>query len=181
MKRHASAWLIGILMAGVAVAFPTNPAPLGARLKLRWDEKTITVFDGRQKHVIELGDNVHAYVLGSVKLQSAKEKDGFIYLLFDVKGPSRARRAVASGYCGAGEESNLIWVKLQLDWGFKKAQSFLYESCLESLEISDGPAWDGTTLEVRSTDYHKNIDNVARYSLKQPEDGLQIVSGPIKN
>ena len=181
MKRLASAWLTGFLMAGVAVAFQANPAPLGARLKLRWDEKTITVFEGGQKHVIALGDNVHAFVLGSVKLQSAKEKDGFIYLVFDVTGPSRARRAVASGYCGAGEESNLIWVKLQLDWDLKKAQSFLYASCLESLEISDGPAWDGTTLEVRSTDYRQNIDKIARYSLKQPEDGLQIASGPIKN
>src|ERR1700760_2481914 len=134
MKRLASAWLIGFLIAGVALGFQTGPHPLGARIKLRWDEKTITAYEGNQKHLIELGKDVNANIIGSAKLQSAKEKGGFIYLLLDVTGPSRGRRPQAMGYCGAGEESNLIWVKLGSDWKKETSQSLLYESCLESLE-----------------------------------------------
>lgn len=181
MKRLASAGLIGLLISGVAVGFQTSPQPLGARLKLRWNEKTITAYEGKQKHLIELGKDVNATIIGSAKLQSAKEKDGSIYLLLDVTGPSRGRRAQAMGYCGAGEESNLIWAKLGSDWKKETSQSFLYESCLESLEMIDAPAWNGSVLEVRSTDYRKNIDQRVTYSLKQPEAGLQIVSGPAKN
>jgi hypothetical protein len=181
MKSLASTWLVGLLMAGVAVGFQTSPLPLGARLKLRWDEKTITAYEGKQKHLIELGKDVNATLIGSAKLQSAKEKGGFIYLLLDVSGPSRGRPAQAMGHCGAGDESNLIWVKLGSDWQMEKAQSFLYESCLESLEVTDGPDWDGSTLEVRSTDYSKNIDQRATYSLKHPEAGLQIDSQPMTN
>jgi hypothetical protein len=59
---------------------------------------------------------------------SAKASGEFIYLLFDITGPSRGSENAMS-YCGAGEERSVVWLKLGRDWKKADAQSFVFESC----------------------------------------------------
>jgi hypothetical protein len=56
------------LVAGTAFTLQTMPLPLGARLTMRWDEKSVTLYEGKQKHTIALNDEIDASEIDSVKL-----------------------------------------------------------------------------------------------------------------
>jgi hypothetical protein len=168
------------LVAGTAFTLQTMPLPLGARLTMRWDEKSVTLYEGKQKHTIALNDEIDASEIDSVKLQSAKQSGNHIYLLLDVTGPSRGRGAGGS-FCGAGQESDLIWVQLDSKWSVEDIQSFLYYSCIHSVETLEEPSWTGPILEAKSDNYSDRVEETARYTLNKPENGIQISSVPLKN
>jgi hypothetical protein len=111
--------------------------------------------------------------LESVKLQSATESNGFMYLLLDVVGPSKLPRD--SHECGAGSESNLVWLKLDREWKLLDSKNFRYDSCWASISAIDPPLSEGDTLTVTTE------NKVVTYSYKRPEEGLKITdSAPAK-
>jgi hypothetical protein len=144
--------------------------PLGARIKIHWQGSTAYFREGGSSHEISIREQFEAVRLDTVILQSAKEANGFIYLLLDVTGPSKLPRD--SHQCGAGNESDLIWLKLDKNWKLLDAKNFRYDSCWSSVSVIDPPKWQGDTLKVTT------IDNVAIYSYKHPEEGLKVVDGP---
>ncbi|HLW54312.1 MAG TPA: hypothetical protein VKW06_15855 [Candidatus Angelobacter sp.] len=157
-----------MLLAGIALAQSTT-APLGARLKLKWQGDTVRFTESGQGHEVSIHevsmkDQFAAVRLDTVVLQSAKEANGSIYLLLDVTGPSKLPRD--SHQCGGGNESNLIWLKLDKDWKTQDAKSFLYDSCwTDGAAVIDPPRWKGDTLQAST------LDKVVTYTYKHPEAG----------
>jgi hypothetical protein len=164
-------WLFCFLMLTSAVLAQSNAAPLGARLKMRWQGDNVIFTEGANTHQVSLRKNYVAVRLDNVILQSAKEAGGFIYLLLDVTGPSKLPRD--SHQCGAGNESNLIWLKLDKDWKALDSKDFLYDSCWTNGATNmDPPKWTGDTLRVAT------LEKVATYTYKKPEEGLKVIDAP---
>lgn len=171
---------IAILLAlciGGSVLAQSN-GPLGARLKLRWKGSTVYLREGAKEHELDVRDHFHAMGLDKVVLQSAKEAGGSIYLLLDVTGPSKLPRD--SHQCGAGDESDLIWLKLDSDWKVQDAKNFRYESCWSDISADDPPKWTGDTLKVSvfSAEGGKSVSQVATYTYKHPEEGIKVTETP---
>ena len=103
------------------------------------------------------------------------------YVLLQVTGYSRPDAPM--GYCGAGEEVNLVWLKLGLDGHLLKADSFLTESCLDSIEAEsshpeDGP-WTWEWDDPRVGHHEKAVHHLLRYDPDHPERGLVDQTSPV--
>ena len=172
------ALLPAIALCVASVALGQSSVPLGARLKLHWKGSTVYVRDGAAEHELGVRDHFYAAALDKVVLQSAKESGGFTYLLLDVTGPSKLPRD--SHQCGAGDESNLIWLKLDKDWKIQDAKDFRYEPCWSDISADDPPKWQGDTLQVSvfSAAGGKSVTQVAKYTYKRPEDGIKVTETP---
>jgi hypothetical protein len=168
--------IVALCAAGLIVA--QSNIPLGARLKLHWKGSTVYLREGATEHELDVRDQFHAVRLDKVVLQSAKDAGGFIYLLLDVTGPSKLPQD--SHQCGAGYESDLIWLKLDTDWKVQNTSDFRYESCWSTISADDPPKWTGDTLTVSvfSVEGGKSVSRVATYSYKHPEDGIKVTETP---
>ena len=156
-----------LLLLGSVLCSAQQKVPLGSRLKLHWHGRSVRFIEDGRAHEISVKGLFDAVELERVKLQSAIESKGFMYLLLDVEGPSKLPRD--NHECGAGNESNLIWLKVGQAWKLLDAKSFRYDSCWASISMIDPPRWEGDTLIVASD------NQVATYSYKHPEEGLKIV------
>ena len=169
MRRRI--WLSCVLLTSLAALAQSNAAPLGARLKMRWQGDNVNFTEGTNTHQVSLREKYVAVRLDTVILQSAKEAGGFIYLLLDVTGPSKLPRD--SHQCGGGNESNLIWLKLDQNWKVLVSKDFLYDSCWTNGAANiDPPKWSGDTLRAAT------LDKVATYTYKHPEEGLKVTDAP---
>ncbi len=169
---------ITILLVLCAAALGQSNVPLGARLKMHWKGSTVYLREGDKEHSLDLKDQYHAVRLDQVVLQSAKEAGGFIYLLLDVTGPSKL--PPDAHQCGAGTESDLIWLKLLPDWKVQDAKDFRYESCWATISADDPPKWEGDTLKVSVfiATSGKSLTQVAAYTYKHPEEGIKVTEAP---
>jgi hypothetical protein len=179
VKKPAVLLAVALLAAAVGVAqqssAPQSGTPLGARLKLRWQNDTVTFRDGPSSHELSIRDQFHAVRLEKVVLQSAKESNGFIYLLMDVTGPSKV--PADAHQCGAGTESDLIWLKVDKDWKVLDAKNFRYDSCWSTISADDPPKWEGDTLKVTVFSVASGGEGktlTATYTYKHPEDGFKV-------
>ncbi|HJX85808.1 MAG TPA: hypothetical protein VJ723_15815 [Candidatus Angelobacter sp.] len=176
--RRARATALLALMVLAAGALAQSVVPLGARLRVRWQGRTVRLIEGGRTHLVSIEGQFNGAGLESVKLQSAKEANGAIYLLLDVSGPSKIPPDARQ--CGAGVESNLIWLKLDQNWKLLDAKNFLYDSCWSPIGSSDGPAWQGDTLTVTADKFSADSTEtmVATYSYNRPEEGLKVTTRP---
>jgi hypothetical protein len=174
MKPSTLLGAVTVLAAGFGIAqqgaTQQTSAPLGARLKMHWKDASVSFREAASEHEIALRDYFHAVRLDKVILQSAKEANGFTYLLLDVTGPSKLPRD--SHRCGGGNESDLIWLKLDGNWKVVAEKDFQYDSCWTSAAMVDPPKWQGDTLKAAT------IEKVATYSYKRPDEGLRVSEAP---
>jgi hypothetical protein len=164
-----------LLLAASAALGQQNAVPLGARLKLKWQGDVVRFQEGTASHEVAIRDQFHAARLDKVVLQSGKESGDFIYLLLDVTGPSKIPQD--SHQCGAGYESDLIWLKLDKDWKLQDAKNFRYESCWATIDMDSPPKWQGDTLSVTVFSVSEGAGKTltASYSYKRPEDAFKVV------
>jgi hypothetical protein len=134
---------------------------------------------GKDRFEYALDSKLHSTEIVSAKLLSAKEHEGFSYLLLEASGPSRGQSA-ASSYCGAGVETDLVWLKLNTKWEVVDSSSFLQGSCFETADGPDEGEWNGPVYSLEVTNYHDNAIYLVKYSYREPEKGLQITSKPVQ-
>jgi hypothetical protein len=96
------------------------------------------------------------------------EDNGVTYLVIHLIGPTRLQGG--GGYCGAGEEENLVWLKLS-HTSILAAMSILYGSCAFSIEHHDINIAAGE-LTIKGTSYSESREYVIRYNSKMPQQGL---------
>lgn len=65
------------------------------------------------------------------------EKSGVVRMLLDISGPSRGH-AAASGNCGAGTESALVFFQFDQNGEVEKPKIARYQSCLATIEPKSG-------------------------------------------
>lgn len=164
------------LLAGLAVAADHSKDPVAMRLQIHWKGRSITVADKKTARTYYFEDDVEAYQIHTARLQSAREANGAIYLLFDVAGYSLGPEPSPRGTCGSGEEKNLIWLKVDSNWKPLDRQSVLYFSCTQNIELHNDqePTWKGDDFTALIDDWGKKETRKIVYSLGAPDKGLQV-------
>ena len=131
----------------------------------------IVTFQGKM-HTLKTTEQVDAEKVTDTEILFADRKDNFTYLLVDVIGQSRAKQN--DRQCGAGIESNLIWIKLDLAWKISDINSVRYESCWSSVNSYEGYKITGKTLSIELNNFRENQNVRLLYNAEEPEKGFQI-------
>lgn len=114
-----------------------------------------------------------AALITTGNLLSVKVQGQITYVVVEVSGPTRA--SGGSGYCGAGEEANLIWLKLRgpevLD-----VSSVRHYSCAFSIETLNRPQDMKEQWRVEYESFSEKRKFVWTYDERTPERGVSVVS-----
>ena len=152
----------------------TNPA-----YKIRASKGGVTVtFQGR-RHWLNVSEHIDAAKVTSTGVMFASQKDGLRYLVIEVSGDSRDGNY--DRQCGAGIESNLIWLKLDAAWKILDVKSVRYQSCWSGIDL-DGPfKVTKTALTMGFSNSRDDVNSKLTYNADEPEKGFQIEETAIKD
>jgi hypothetical protein len=145
-------------------------------IQLRFFQRTLAVQRHDKKELIKLelsSNGENSFEL----LDLQKVSDKYVLLML-ITGYSRPYGG--SSNCGAGMESNLVWILLDQDLKTQKQNSVLIESCFESAQ---GPTEVDKTQgfwswEVKN--YQKDTKFNIQYNPQKPLDGLDVRSTLLK-
>lgn len=133
------------------------------------------------KYPLDLKPFSHAKALDKAETVFAKSAfDGTYdraYLVMRLTGPSRLT-SDGNGYCGAGEEINLVWLELQ-EAVILNAKSVLCTSCFQDLYI-DKYDLTANGLKVQCSDAGGEEKFSLVYDNEKPEQGFSISSQGIE-
>ena len=121
-----------------------------------------------------MGDKVGAARIEEAKLLLVTRRGEFVYLLFDVCGLSKRRPD--DRMCGAGQECNVVWAKLDGRRKVADARSELYESCWLPITSEGGPEIKGRRLLLTVDDLREWVRKEVGYDAEKPEEGLTLKS-----
>lgn len=144
----------------------------------RQNRQLIVKYQGKA-HTLKLGDKIDAAKITDTEILFANRQGAFTYLVIDVSGQSKEKSD--DRQCGAGIESNLIWMKLDAAWKIVEAQSERYESCWSGITSDDGYRIKGNTLIIEFDNFRENINVKLAYNADEPEKGFQKQSAALKN
>lgn len=150
-----------------------------ALLRVRHRGGRIILKANGRSYPLVLNNKISAANLQTVKLLFANRKRSDTFIVIDACGWSKSRPD--DRQCGAGEECDLVWVKLDAGWHVKDAQSILYESCWQTIDPDDdGYQITGEQLQMKITNFSRNTNSSMRYDTREPEKGFQIITTPLK-
>ncbi|HEY8562187.1 MAG TPA: hypothetical protein VIL74_17565 [Pyrinomonadaceae bacterium] len=171
-----TAVLIAFLALTASLSF--GQTPVEPAYKVRARKGGVAVTFQRKAHRLDLAGRIDAAKVKSVELIFGGEKDGFRYLLIDVSGDSRDGNY--DRQCGAGTESNLIWLKLDAAWAISDAKSVRYQSCWSGIELNEPIKITKTTLAMTFDNVREDVTVTLFYNAEEPEQGLRIAEAPTK-
>lgn len=146
-------------------------------IKLRVSGRRVVVRERGGSHALDIRKHVEAAKIDDAREIFLTRAGGFVYLLLDVCGPSKAKPDEHE--CGAGEECNLIWLKLDEAWRERDSKSIRYESCWSPITSYDGMKVSGRTLSLEYDDLRDNTQHDLTYDADKPEAGLKDESKPL--
>jgi hypothetical protein len=126
------------LLAGPFLWAPTPMQP--APIRITGAGSVLTAEQGGERHLIDLPRGVRVDI-DNVELLSHERVGSDDILLLRVSGPSR-RAANGAGYCGAGVESSVVWMRLRA-WSVVRSMDARVESCVMSTTIARRFSWQG--------------------------------------
>jgi len=171
-----TAIFIFVLCFAVNLAFGQNP--MNPAYKIRASKSAVTVTFQGKAHRLNVGQQIDAAKITETEVVFANQKDGFRYLVIGVSGGSRD--SDFDRQCGAGIESNMIWLKLNSAWKILDMKSVRYQSCWSGIDLN-GPF--KLTKKALNMDFDNNRDAVntkVSYNSDEPEKGFQIVETKLK-
>lgn len=151
-------------------------AKQGINLRTR-GRHTVVVREGGRSHVLDVFQHIEAARIEGATQLFMTRKGGFVYLLLQVCGPSKAKPD--DHECGAGTECNLIWLKLDEAWRERDAKSVRYESCWQPITSDEGPKVNGRTASLEFDDLRDNTQHELAYDADKPEEGLKDKASPL--
>jgi hypothetical protein len=157
----------------------TKAKPAASSIKLRARGRRIVLTAGGRTQKLYLGDKISAARLDSVTLLFVTRRDGFVYLLADARGPSKLKGDMHE--CGAGEEFDLVWLKLTPAWRLAEARSARYESCWGSVTSDDGYKIERRVLRLAYSDFKWKREFRLTYDADQPERGFTLEESEMKD
>jgi hypothetical protein len=158
-------------------AVPASSQSSQTKLQLSATETTITVHESGQQHAYEFDDDdLQLHEIDEAKLVFQSRKNGELYLVMDVTGPSVGG---GNGPCGAGEEEYLIWLALDSKWHKDDQRLEPIASCFlnigstgsEPYVIKDGKL---TAEYIESKEDNKSLKDTLIYDSAKPEKGWII-------
>ena len=148
--------------------------------KIRSKNERLIVRHKGKAHALRLGgDKIDAAKITDTKILFAARKDGYTYLLVDVTGDSKEKSD--DRQCGAGIESNLVWIKLDGTWKIVESASERYESCWSGITSQDGYKINGDLLTIEFDNFREDVNVKLSYNAGEPEKGFQKQSAALKN
>ena len=133
--------------------------------------KLIVTYQGKA-HTLNTSEQIDAAKVTDTEILFTNRKDNFTYLVVDVIGQSKAKQD--DHQCGAGTESNLIWIKLDAAWKVVDIKSVRYESCWSTTTSEEGYKIKNNTLTINISDFHRDVDAIVSYNASEPEKGFII-------
>jgi len=146
--------------------------------KIRASRGGVAVTFQGKAHFLKIGDKIDAAKVTEAEVMFANEKDGFRYLLIDVSGGSRA--SDFDRQCGAGTESNVIWLKLNGAWKILDVKAVRYQSCWSGIDLNDPFRRTKDSLAFEFDNISDNLNVKFSYNANEPEKGFQIVETKLK-
>lgn len=147
--------------------------------KIRAEGRQLILSFQGKTHRLNTIEQIDAEKVTNTEILYAGKKDNFTYLVVDVSGQSRAKQN--DRQCGAGIESNLIWIKLDSMWKISGINSVRYESCWSSVNSEEGYKINGKTLFIELNNFRENQYIRLSYNADEPERGFQIEQKALKD
>lgn len=147
--------------------------------KIRVAKGGVTVAFQGKAHRLLVGAHIDAAKVKSAEVLFAGEKDGVRYLVIDVSGDSRDGNY--DRQCGAGIESNLLWLKLDAAWNILDVKSVRYQSCWSGTDLNEPFKFTKKTLDVEFDNIRDNLNIKLTYNAEEPEKGFQIRETALKD
>jgi hypothetical protein len=171
--------VIGVMVVGqgsartqVASGFNSVDSTDSSGVKARGRGRKLLVTSEGKSHLLDLGDSIDAAKLRDVEVLLMTRKPDFLYLLVSACGPSKLKSD--DRQCGAGDECNLLWIKVDKDWKINDSKSVLYESCWKPISSEDGLTVKGRVLTLTYDDLRKNVNASLSYDADHPESGFEV-------
>src|SRR5579885_2055230 len=146
-------------------------------IKLRVIGRRIVVRERGVSHALDIWKHIEAAKIEDPREIFLTRGGGFVYLLLDVCGPSKAKPDEHE--CGAGEACDLIWLELDEAWRARDAKSVRYDSCSSPIVSYDGLKVSGRDAQLEYADLRDNTQHELSYDADKPEAGLKDESKPL--
>jgi len=119
----------------------------------------------------------NADVVEKAELKLFQVKDSAAFIVVSISGPSRKNGG--SHFCGAGEEENLVWMKLADNMLIQDVRSILISSCLLSVDLDSFDVTDDSLKAHYASICEKKEFDLA-YDNDSPEKGFVISISELK-
>lgn len=165
-----------IFFCAAASVFGQNAE--SAAYKIRAQKAALTIKFQNKTHRFYLPEQIDAARITEAEIMFATEKDGFRYLVINVGGWSREKQN--DRQCGAGIESNLLWLKLDPAWKIRDIKSVRYQSCWSGIDLNDPFELTKNSLNVDFDNIRDKLNVKLTYNSAEPEKGFQIKETKLK-
>ncbi len=140
--------------------------------------KVILTSQGK-KHTLDVSRSIDAAKLADASVLFATRRQDSLYLLVAACGWSKLKQD--DRQCGAGQECNLLWIKLNGTWQINDIKSVRYESCWASVTSNEGYKITGNTLQMEYSDFREKKEYKLTYDADRPEGGLRVEESAMKD
>jgi hypothetical protein len=177
--RTVAAALLVCLACAAASYSPAaaQTARLEYGIRLRVSGRRVVVKERGGAHALDIWKYVEAARIEAAREIFLTRKGGFIYLLLQVCGPSKAKPD--DHECGAGTECDIVWLKLDGAWRERDAKSVRYDSCWSPIVSYDGLKVSGRTAALEYDNLRDNTQHELTYDADKPEEGLTDKARPL--
>lgn len=158
-----------------ALASAAGPAKLHVQADPRG--RDLLLIDGAQRKAVRLARIVK--IDGPIQQYSVLADSGpgpNRHVLLQVDTLSRSNGG--SGYCGAGIETDLVWLALDAKLEARKHDAYRIASCLDSIEPESRSDQDNGSLRLTLSrpgrDDQPDREVTVRYDATDPAQGLQV-------
>ncbi|HEX8922431.1 MAG TPA: hypothetical protein VF766_13240 [Pyrinomonadaceae bacterium] len=180
MKRLTK---LSILTLAIALLIQSHVQAQNAtgqlRIKARVRGSKLIVNSQGKQHVLDVRTSIDAAKLYGASVLFATRRQGFLYLVVAVCGSSKLKPD--DRQCGAGQECNLLWIKLNAQWQINDIKSARYESCWASVTSNDGYKIEGDTLRLDYSDFREKKEYKLTYDADRPEGGFHIEESAMRD
>ncbi|MGO1003365.1 hypothetical protein [Lysobacter sp. CA196] len=182
MNLALPAALAGLLLAALACA-EAKAAPAANALQIEIDarQQDLLLVEGAKRKPLKLAriTDLDGVVERRAVLADSGHNPGpgaLRYLLIEVDSASRADRS--QGHCGAGIETDLVWLALDAALQVRKHDAYRIASCLQSIKPGERVAAADGSLRVSllrpGRDGEPDREVTVRYDAADPSQGLQV-------
>ncbi|HEX3559931.1 MAG TPA: hypothetical protein VHU19_12055 [Pyrinomonadaceae bacterium] len=162
--------------SGRCVVAQTPVAKVGIALHTS-GRRAVVVRERGRSHVLDIWKHVEAARVEDAREIFLTRKGDFVYLLLQVCGPSKPKPD--DHECGAGDECDLIWLRLDPSWREREAKSVRYDSCWSPIVSYGDLKVSGRTAQIEYDDLRDNTQHELTYDADKPEEGLTDKAHPL--
>lgn len=178
MRAKLKIIVLALVLSASSAAF-AQKASDKSQIKLSSKGDRLILKSGGVRRAFDLKENIAAAKLEDVTLLFVTSKESFVYLLVSACGSSKL--VPDARHCGAGEECNLLWLKLDSAWKMSDIKSIRYESCWQPITSTDGYKINGQSLQMEYNDFSEKKHYKLLYNADRPEGGFLVEESTLKD